>query len=270
MTSTSKRVIAVASSKGGVGKTLVAVNLALALAEQGERVVLMDGNLAVPDVGIALGLDSKLDINEWSLDCESDTGLLLSGPSGIKILTPALDYEWRECIETGDTVRLIDRLEVLATSLDTLIIDTAPGLAPDNVTMIQAASEVVIVINQEMMSLIDGAKLIRLLYRVFGVFRFCILVNSVSSRRSGAQQFEKLQKDLSDEKQVVLSYLGSIPLDKAVPESLTQQVALLKLYPECRAARAFQRLGQLVSALPVPEPRGRIEFFLPTRTSERV
>ncbi|OED41406.1 hypothetical protein ACH42_14155 [Endozoicomonas sp. (ex Bugula neritina AB1)] len=267
---TTKRVIAVAGCKGGVGKTLIAVNLALALAERGERVMIMDGNMAVPDVGISLGLDKHLDVSALSPDMEDMDSLLLSGPQGVKILTPANDDGWRDSIQVGDTVQLINRMDKLAPSLDTLIIDTAPGLAPDNVTLIQAAAEVLIVLNQEVVSLLDAAKLIRTLYRVFNVHRFCVVANAVSSRRCGAKQFEKLLDQLNDENQVVLSYLGAIPFDKVVSEALTQQTALLRMNNHCRAAKAFHRLGNLVSAMPIPEPRGRIEFFMPTRIRERV
>ncbi len=268
--STTKRVIAVAGCKGGVGKTLIAVNLALALAKLGQRVVLMDGNLGVPDVGISLGLDKKLDISALSPDMEGMDSLLLSGPQGVKILTPANDDGWRESIQIGDTVQLINKMDTLESSLDTLIIDTAPGLSPDNVTLIQAAAEILIVLNQEVVSLMDAAKLIRTLYHVFNVHRFCVVVNAVSSRRCGARQFEKLLDELNDENQIVLSYLGAIPFDKAVNEALTLQTALLRMNSQCRAGRAFQRLGDLVSAMPVPKPRGRIEFFMPTRIRERV
>ena len=267
---TAKRVIAVAGCKGGIGKTLIAVNLALALAGRGQRVVLMDGNLSVPDVGISLGLDKKLDVSSLSFDAQGMDSLMLSGPSGIKVLTPANDDDWRESIQIGDTVQLINQMDELASSLDTLIIDTAPGLAPDTMTLVQAAAEILIVLNQELVSLADAVKQIKTLYHVFNVHRFCIVVNAVSSRRCGARQFEQLQHHLNDENQIVLSYLGSIPFDKSVSEALSQQTALIKMSPQCRAAKAFQKLGHMVSALPVPEPRGRIEFFMPTRIRERV
>lgn len=268
--SKAKRVIAVAGCKGGIGKTLIAVNLALALAEQGQRVVLMDGNLAVPDVGITLGLDKQLDVSSLSFDAAGMDSLLLSGPSGLKVLTPANDDGWRKSIEIGDTVQLINQMDALASSLDTLVIDTAPGLAPDTVTLIQAAAEILIILNQEMVSLLDAVRQIKTLNQVFNVHRFCVVVNSVSSRRSGARQFEQLLDLLNDENQIVLSYLGSVPFDKSVNEALSQQTPLLTMSPGSRAAKAFQKLGQLVTAMPVPEPVGRIEFFMPTRIRERV
>ena len=265
-----KRVIAVAGCKGGTGKTLIAVNLALVLAEQGQRVVLMDGNLAVPDVGVSLGLDKELDVNSVSPVAESMDSLLLSGPSGIKVLSPANEHRWRERIEIADTVHLINQMDALASSLDTLIIDTAPSMAPDTATLVQAAGEIIIVLNQDLVSLEDAVRQIRMLYHEFKVYSFRIVVNAVSSRRYGTAQFKLLQDHLNDEKQIVLSYLGSIPFDKSVSESLNQQAALVKMSPQSRAAKALRRLGQLVTALPVPEPGGRIEFFMPTRIRERV
>ncbi len=270
MTSKTKRVIAVAGCKGGVGKTFVSVNLALALSQLGQRVVLMDGNLSVPDIGTALGLNCGAGVSSRDISNESWEGQILSGPSGVTVLTPANGSLWRQSIEVSDTVKLICKLEDLASSLDTLIIDTAPGMAPDNVTLIQAAGEVLVVVNQDVLSLFDAVRLIRLLNKVYEVRRFCIVVNAVSSKKTGSEQFERLQLHLSGDSQIILSYLGSIPFDKAAPEALSQQQALLSMNPDCRASRAFQRLAHQVSAIPVPMPRGSIEIFMPTRIKEGV
>ncbi len=285
MAQAKKRVIAVSGCKGGVGKTVAAVNLALALAKLGQRVVLMDGNLSVPDVEFTLGM------NKDGLNCQSSSNLvfsssdecelvngvsshqqkgLLDGPSGVRVFTPTAQGDWKDSIQIVQAVELIQDMDDLASDLDTLIIDTAPGLAPDNVTLIQAATEVVVVISQEDVSVIDAVRQIRLLYRVFNVHQFYIVVNLVSSRRGGAKQFEKLQEYLKDDKQIVLSYLGAIPHDKAVSEAVLKQSALLTVSNDCRAARAFHRIGYQLSKLPVPEPKGRIEFFLPGRIKERI
>ncbi|WP_257284970.1 P-loop NTPase [Endozoicomonas sp. SESOKO1] len=291
MAQAKKRVIAVSGCKGGVGKTVVAVNLALALAKLGQRVVLMDGNLSVPDVEFTLGMNNlgmnnKSDITEklssdfvFSSPAEVELANatsghqqkgLLNGPSGVRVFTPVAQGEWKESIQIIQAVELIQDMDDLASDLDTLIIDTAPGLAPDNVTLIQAATEVVVVVSQEDVSVVDAVRQIRLLYRVFNVHQFYIVVNLVSSRRGGAKQFEKLQEYLKDDKQIVLSYLGAIPHDKAVSEAVLKQSALLMESNDCRAAKAFHRIGHQLSKLPVPEPKGRIEFFLPGRIKERI
>lgn len=285
MTEAKKRVIAVSGCKGGVGKTVVSVNLAMALTKLGQRVVLMDGNLSVPDVEFTLGLNkegerdqlsSDLIFSEFGQEVASHKKLncqqkvLLDGPSGIRVYTPDAEGEWQDKIQIIKAVELIQDMDDLASDLDTLIIDTAPGLAPDNVTLIQAATEVMVVINQEDVSVIDAVRQIQLLYRVFNVHQFYIVVNLVSSRRGGAKQFEKLQQYLKDDKQIVLNYLGAVPYDKTVSEAVLKQSALLSVNDDCRAARAFHRIGHQLSKIPVPEPKGRIEFFLPGRIKERI
>ena len=268
MISKTKRVIAVAGCKGGVGKTFIAVNLALAISQLGQRVVLMDGNLSVPDIGTTLGLNNSIGVESREHASHNWEGQLLPGPSGITVLTPDNGSVWRQSIEINDTVKLITKLEQLASSLDTLIIDTAPGMAPDNITLIQAAGEVMVIVNQDILSLLDAARLIRLLNRVYEVRRFSIVVNAVSSKKSGSQQFERLQSFLSDDSQMILSYMGSIPFDKTASEALSQQQALMDINPDCRASRAFHRLAHKVSAIPVSTPRGSIEIFMPTKIKE--
>ncbi|MDP0562761.1 MAG: P-loop NTPase [Candidatus Endonucleobacter sp. (ex Gigantidas childressi)] len=268
MTLKKKRVIAVAGCKGGVGKTFVSVNLALSLSKLGQRVVLMDGNLSVPDIGPALGLDNSIGTGGKDISTQSWEGQILRGPSGITVLTPANGSIWRQSIEINDTITLISKLEGLASSLDTLIIDTAPGMAPDNITLIQAAGEILIIVNQDVLSLLDAARLIRLLNRVYECRRFGIVVNAVGSKKTGSEQFERLQYYLNYDNEMVLNYLGSIPFDKAVLGALNQQQALLDVNPDCRASRAFQRLAHKLSVIPVPKPRGSIEIFMPTKLKE--
>ena len=274
-----KRVIAVSGCKGGVGKTVVAVNLALVMSQFGQRVVLMDGNLDAPGVGFSLGLQRvgssqascetsfsvPADVPGKKVQCEG----LVDGPGGIRIFTPE-EKRWNDHVQITQAVELIQGMDRLASDLDTLIIDTAPGLAPENITLIQAATDVIVVINQEDVSVVDAARQIRLLHKVYQVQQFHVVVNLVSSRRSGARQFEQLQHSLKDNKWIVLSYLGAIPFDKTVSEAVSRQSAAMTVNEDCRAARAFHRIGHQLAKIPVPEPRGRIEFFLPERIKERI
>ena len=135
-------------------------------------------------------------------------------------------------------------------------------------TLIQAAGEVMVIVNQDILSLLDAARMIRLLNRVYGVRHFFIVVNIVSSKKSGSEQFEKLQSYLNCDNQMVLSYLGAIPFDKTVADALNKQQALVEVNSTCRASRAFQRLAHQVLAMPTPMPRGRIEIFMPTKVRE--
>lgn len=274
-----KRVIAVSGCKGGVGKTVVAVNLALVMSKSGQRVVLMDGNLDAPGVGFSLGshlpgsseascessFSVPADVESKEVQCEG----LIDGPGGIRIFTPG-EKSWNERLQIALAVELIQGMDGLAPGLDSLIIDTAPGLAPENMTLIQAATDVIVVINQEDVSVVDAARQIRLLHRVYHIEQFYVVVNLVSSRRGGTRQFEQLQQSLKDNKWIVLSYLGAIPFDKTVSEAVTRQSAAMILNEDCRAARAFHRIGHQLAKIPVPEPKGRIEFFLPERIKERI
>ncbi len=236
----------------------------------------MDGNLSVPDIKTNLGLQKK-DVNDldgslsFSLtEKQQDADIFGDSTAAVRVFTPETEGKWKDNIKVADAVELIQDMDDLAADLDTLIIDTAPGLAPDNVTLIQAATEVIVVINQEDVSVIDAVRQIKLLYHVFNVHHFYIVVNLVSSRRGGAKQFEKLQENLKDDSQIILSLLGAVPFDKAVCEATLKQSALLSINNDCRAARALHRIGYQLTKIPVSKPKGRIEFFLPGRIKERI
>lgn len=277
MTQEMKRVIAVSGCKGGVGKTVVAVNLALVMSKLGQRVVLMDGNLDAPGVGFSLGLhrssqascETPFSVLADVESTEVQSQELVDGPGGIRIFTPE-EKRWNDRVQISQAVELIQSMDRLASDLDTLIIDTAPGLAPENITLIQAATDVVVVLNQEDISVLDAARQIRVLHEVYQVQQFYVVVNQVSSRRSGARQFEQLQHTLSDNQWIVLSYLGAVPFDKTVSEAAARQSAAMTVNEDSRAVRAFHRIGHQLAKIPAPEPQGRIEFFLPERIKERI
>ena len=90
----------------------------MALSKLGQRVVLMDGNLSVPDVGPALGLDNTVGAEGREHTSQQWEGKILQGPSGVTVLTPANGAVWRQSIEINDSVRLINKLEELASSLE--------------------------------------------------------------------------------------------------------------------------------------------------------
>ena len=188
------QVIAVTGGKGGVGKTNVSVNLALALADLGRRVVLLDADLGLANVDVLLVPTTKrtlADVIAGECDLRD---VLIQGPVGIRVVPAASGTPSMVQLSSLQHAGLIQAFSELGDELDVLIIDTAAGIGDSVVSFVRAAQEVLLVVTDEPTSITDAYALIKLLNRYSGISRFRVLANMANARQEGRNLFAKLTK----------------------------------------------------------------------------
>lgn len=259
----SVQVIAVTSGKGGVGKSTVAVNLSLALAKRGRRVVLLDGDLGLANIGVLLGLTPKYTLADLiNGRCELSDVLLL-GPGGMRIVPASSGNKSMANLSPAQHAGLIQAFNDMADSIDVLVIDTATGIGESVVNFVQAAQEVLLVVCDDPASIADTYALIKLLSAGHGIHRFRVLVNMVHNSDEGPYLFTKLVNLVNRFLDVSLYYLGAIPYDEHVRSAGRMQRAVCEFFPRSKCAYAFNVTAKKVDAWPLPSnPRGHIEFFI--------
>jgi flagellar biosynthesis protein FlhG len=257
------QVIAVTSGKGGVGKTNVAVNLSLALADLGRRVMLMDADLALANVDVLLGLTPRQTLEDViNGDCDLDD-VLLEGPGGIRIVPAASGAKVMVQLSAAQHSGLIQAFSTLSEDLDVLIIDTADGIGDAVVSFVRAAHEAIVVVCDEPTSIADAYALIKLLNREHGISRFRILANMVYTPQEGRNLFGKLTRISELFLDVSLHYLGAVPYDESVRKAVQKQKAVFEAFPRSKSALAFKAIAQKVDGWPLADsPRGHLEFFV--------
>ena len=257
------QVIAVTSGKGGVGKTNVSVNLSIALAELGRRVILLDADLALANVDVLLGLTAKYTLEDViNGDCDL-ADVLLPGPGGIRIVPAASGARVMVGLSSVQQAGLIKAFSDISGDLDVLIIDTADGIGDSVVSFVRAAQEVVVVVCDEPTSIADAYALIKLLNRDFGMSRFRVLANMVYTPQEGRNLFAKLTKIAERFLDVSLHYLGAVPYDESVRKAVQKQRAVFEAFPRSKSALAFKAVAQKVDSWPLADsPRGHLEFFV--------
>lgn len=257
------QVIAVTGGKGGVGKTNVSVNLSLALADLGRRVMLMDADLGLANVDVLLGLTPNrtlADVIAGECDLKD---VLIQGPGGISIVPAASGTQSMVQLSTLQHAGLIQAFSELSGSLDVLIIDTAAGISESVVSFVRAAQEVLIVVCDEPTSITDAYALIKLLNRDHGMNRFRVLANMAHSPQEGRNLFAKLSKVTDRFLDVALQYVGAIPYDESVRKAVQKQRAVYEAFPRSKCALAFRAIAEKVDSWPLPaNPRGHLEFFV--------
>jgi flagellar biosynthesis protein FlhG len=257
------QVIAVTSGKGGTGKTCVAVNLAAALAAQGKRVLLLDGDLGLANADVHLGLTPRHTL-EHVLDgrCTLEEAVI-DTPAGFRMIPAASGATRLAGLSTAEHLGLVQAFSHLAIGLDALIVDTAAGIADSVRQFCQASQHVLVVVNDEPASLTDAYALIKALHRSHGVGRFQVLANRSVAAGAGETLFGKLERVTSRFLDVVLEYAGEVPEDALVRSAIQAQRCVVGAYPSCAASRAYARLAARAARWSVARgARGNVEFFL--------
>jgi len=257
------RVVGVSSGKGGVGKTNVCVNLGVALARLGRRVTLLDADLGLANVDVLLGLKPTRTL-EHVLNGECTLAeVLLEMPSGLKIVPASSGVRKMAALGAQGQAQIISAFNSIAGSMDTLLVDTAAGIAPDVLGFLAATQDVIVVVCNEPTSITDGYALMKVLNQTHGVDRFRVVVNMVGPGERGQAVFDKLRRVTDRFLDVCLDYSGAIPMDAQLRKAVSRQRAVVEAFPGSDSARAFDALARRVGSWPTPSgPRGHLEFFI--------
>ena len=259
----SVRVIAVSGGKGGIGKTNISVNLAIALANSGEKVMLLDADLGLANVDVLLGLQPKNNLSHVIEGMCSLDEVLIEGPSGIKIIPASSGTQVMAALTPLAHAGLINAFSDLQDNLTVLVIDVAAGISDSVVTFCRSSQELVMVVCDEPTSITDAYASIKLLSTEHKINKFHILSNMVSSDAEGKRVFDKLMRTTDRFLDVSLEYMGSIPFDENLRNAVKKQKAVCAAYPSSISSLAFKRMARKVMAWPSPTITGdHVSFFL--------
>ncbi len=257
------RVIAITGGKGGVGKTNVSVNLSVAMAASGKKVMLLDADLALANVDVLLGLRAHYNLAHVLSGERMLEEVIIDGPAGVRIVPASSGIKDMSELSTAEHAGLIRAFSELGQDIDVLMIDTAAGISNCVTAYTRAAQEVIVVVCDEPASITDAYALIKVLNRDHGVFRFHILANMAHSVQEGRGLFNKLMKVTDRFLDVTLDYMGVVPYDEYLRKSVQKQKCVVEAYPRSKATLAFKNLAIKADNWPVPKVAGgHLEFFV--------
>ncbi len=239
------RVIAIASGKGGVGKTSLSINLGICLVREGARVIILDADLGLANVDVALGI-----VPRWTLEhviagtCDL-VDVLQAGPEGILILPGASGIEEMANLGPEQRRHLTESLAQLESQAEIVLIDTAAGIGAEVSSFVATAPEVIVVTTPEPTAITDAYALIKVATRQAATApRLHLVVNQahdVGEAREVARKIIAVAREFLD---VELTLLGSIPSDSYVGRAIRQQNPLVVRYPSSPASLAIARLAR--------------------------
>jgi flagellar biosynthesis protein FlhG len=257
------RAIAVTGGKGGVGKTNVSVNLGVAAAEMGQKVMLLDADLGLANIDVVLGLHPQYDLSHVMRGERTLDEILIEGPAGLKVIPGASGLQSLAELSPAEHTGLIRAFGELAADTELLIVDTAAGISDTVLSFSRAAHEIVVVVCDEPASITDAYAIIKLLNRDYGHQRFRVLANMVRSAQEGRELFNKMCRVTDRYLDVTLGFMGAVPFDESLRKAVKTQRPVVQAFPRSRVAQVFRSLAKKIQTWPQPDgANGQVQFFV--------
>jgi len=257
------QVIAVASGKGGVGKTNVSINLAVALAATGKAVLLLDADTGLANVDVLLGLQPRANLSHVLDGQYSLEETIIQGPAGLSIIPASSGIERMANLNTTDYYSMSQAFTDLSIDFDVLVIDIAAGVTESVINFSRSAHEVIMVVCDEPASITDAYALIKVLSRNPGSFRFHVVSNMVQNTKEGRILYQKLARVCQRFLGISLYYLGTVPYDPLLRKAVQRQSAVIEVFPGSPSACAFKTLAMTAKKWPLPSgKRGQLGHFV--------
>jgi len=237
------KVIAVTGGKGGIGKTNLAANLAVALAKGGRKTLLVDADLGLANVDVLLNLQPRYNLGHVLRGERHLAEVLTPGPAGLQVVPSASGNRLMSQLGTAENAGLI---------------------VGESVGQLCAASRhVLVMVCDDPASITDAYATMKVLNREHGLEHFLVVANRVDTVQQGREVFHRLQRVADRFLSVRLELVSVVPQDSQLEKAVRQQRPVIEAFPRSRAATAIAKLAKKMDALSLPQhPRGDLEFFV--------
>ncbi|MBM9545478.1 MinD/ParA family protein [Leptospira sp. 201903074] len=235
------KIIAVASGKGGVGKSTVSVNLAISIAKTGLKVLIFDGDLGLANVNVLLGIIPKYNLYHVVKGHKSLKDIVISTPEGVDIIAGASGYSQLANLNETQRNNLIKGFVELD-HYDVMIIDTGAGISANVIGLVMPADEVIVVTTPEPTSITDSYGLIKSIVSQSKDKNLKIIVNRVRSAIEGKKVADRVIDISGQFLEVQVENLGFIFQDEEVEKSIREQKPFIIGAPRSKAAACLTRV----------------------------
>ncbi len=237
------RTVAVTSGKGGVGKTNIVTNLAIALARRGKKILLVDADLSLANVDVLLGLQPKFNLSHVVSGEKRLREIVLEGPHSIRLVPAASGVQEMADLREDNLQTLIADFSDFDQEFDLILIDTAAGISESVLSFAVASQEVLLITTPEPTSYVDAYQMLKNLHRYTPHQPVHLIVNMATSEKEGRQTADFMREMADKFLQHSLNHIGTILRDPDVPASIRLQKPFLEESPHGPAARGIQQLA---------------------------
>ena len=257
------KVIAITSGKGGVGKTNVVGNLAIACQRMGKRVLIFDADLGLANIDIIFGLNPKHNIEEVIKGEKELSQIIVQGPEDVAILPASSGVQELAHLTEGQKINLLNEFDILSNMFDIMLIDTGAGISSNVTYFNMAAEERIIVVTPEPTSITDAYALIKVMFYQHGTKNFFLLLNMVRDESEAKSVYQNLSRVVARFMGgISIDYAGFIPWDGLLQEAVSRREPVVCCYPEGSSSNSFKELANYLLRQTDRRPiDGNIKFF---------
>lgn len=243
---TNVKIYTIASGKGGVGKTNIAVGLAICLQRLGRKVLLIDGDFGFANVDVIMGISSRASLTDVILGGMEIEDAIYEGPEGVMVIPGGnglvdlarADEQIKDSFISQ--FRKLDRF-------DTILLDTGGGLSASHMSFLAFADEIILVGTPEPTSITDVYSVMKVISGMKLSKKINLIINRVSSSKEADETFEKLSLASSRFLGMNLEYLGHVRDDSRVPGAVMSQVPINVKFPTSLASRSIEQIAHAIS-----------------------
>lgn len=255
-------VIAVTSGKGGVGKSTFTINLALALANYGKKVLIIDADLGMGNIDVMLGCLSSHSMVDIINGVKSFEEVVVTGPNNIKFLPGGSGMRYLVSLDSFDLQRVIGQAAQYETNTDFILLDTGAGLSSNVMNFIMSADDVLLVTTPEPTSMTDAYAIVKAYAANMGTAPLRLVVNRAGDSKESDMVADRLCKVTNRFLNMNIEPLGYILEDSSVMASIRTQNPLLLRNPDSLAANCILNIAhKLVFGSDRVEKTGFSGFF---------
>jgi len=242
----SATVLAITSGKGGVGKTNIAANLAICLANQDRRVLLLDADLSLGNLDLVMNLRSKYNISHVISGRKRMEEIIQAGPKGLQVICGASGLDRLADITESEQDRLLEHLSQLQHQSDTILIDTAAGISSSVIGFCLAADHVLVVTTPEAAAMADAYGVIKVLVRKRYGRPISLVVNMARNLAEGKQIYQRMAEVARKFLQTNLYYAGTLLKDDRLCMAVRARKPVVLAYPKSQISSSFATLAARV------------------------
>ncbi len=255
------RVIAITSGKGGVGKSNTSVNLAIALAAQGKRVILMDADLGLANVEVLLGLSSLHNLEHVIEGEKTMAEILVRGPGGISVVPGSSGLAKIADLTHAGRQNLLGGLQDLQAQSDFIILDTMAGIGRNAVAFSLAADEVILITTPEHPAIVDAYAMLKTLYANQPDTVVRLVVNMVPNPALAQAVYTKMSGVAQRYLGKNISFLGYLARDSHVSQAVMQSKPFMIAYPHAPVSQCMNQIASRLLQQQTPKDGQKEGFF---------
>ncbi|MDX1959109.1 MAG: MinD/ParA family protein [Leptospiraceae bacterium] len=239
------RILAISSGKGGVGKSTITVNLAIALAKEGKKVLVLDGDLGLANINVLLGVIPKYTLFHVVKGHKRLQDIILQTPEGIDIVPGASGYAQLADLDGVSRENLIQSFSELE-NYDIILVDTGAGISSVVISLVLAADEVLVITTPEPTSITDSYGLIKSITQKNRSFKINVLVNKARDEQESHKVAKRVIEISEKFLNVVPFEIGAVYKDEEVEKSIIAQKPFFISSPKSKATECIIKLSQKI------------------------